>query len=149
MKKFLTLLLLACSLTQVHAKSVVFTLSDGSLVYYLLGGETDPVMRFVDGAVVVNADVYEISDIKSFHVSNTDDPTMVSTSRKASGVSFAGNTFIVQCQASRVRVFTLNGAEVEVGMTESGGYTYVNMGTMPRGAYVVQVGTASFKVMRK
>ena len=67
MKKTFLTLLLGFSLLPAGAKSVVFTLNDGTLVYYLLGGEVAPVMRFGDeGTLTINADSYEVSGIKNF-----------------------------------------------------------------------------------
>jgi len=149
MKKLFILLILVLSAMQVHAKSLVLTLTDGSLVYYLLGGETNPIMRFVDGTVVVNADVYEISGIKNFYISETDDPTMISSAKTENKVSFSGNTFVVKGKASLIKVYALNGTEVEAAIVESEGNTYINMGSMQKGTYVIQVGETSFKVMKK
>ena len=67
MKKLTILCLLCLASMGAMAKSLVLTLSDGTLVYYLLGGETDPRMRFVEGKIEVNTDVYEISGIKNFY----------------------------------------------------------------------------------
>ena len=74
MKKLTILCLLCLASMGAMAKSLVLTLSDGTLVYYLLGGETDPRMRFVEGKIEVNTDVYQISGIKNFYISNEDDP---------------------------------------------------------------------------
>ena len=66
MKKLTLLFVFAClAYAGAMAKSVVFTLVDGTKVYYLLGGETNPKLRFVEGKMTVDADVYEFSDIKS------------------------------------------------------------------------------------
>ena len=65
----LSLFFLACM--TATAKSVVFTLSNGTKIYYLLGGETNPVMRFVDGKITVNADSYaRLSFIGLYNNSN-------------------------------------------------------------------------------
>ena len=60
------------SVCMASAKSVVFTLSNNTKVYYLLGGEKNPVMKFVDGKLVVNTDTYEFSKIKNFVISEED-----------------------------------------------------------------------------
>lgn len=149
MKKIIALFILALSMMQVSAKSVVFTLSNGTLVYYLLGGDTNPVMKFVDGKVVVNADTYEISGIKNFYISETDDPTMISTVTARNTVSYNGNTFVVKGKTSQVKVFSVNGTEAETPVTENDDNTYINMGSLQKGTYVVKVGETSFKVMKK
>ena len=73
MKKLTLLFVFAClAYAGAMAKSVVFTLVDGTKVYYLLGGEANPKLRFVEGKMTVDADVYEFSDIKNFYISEED-----------------------------------------------------------------------------
>ena len=50
----------------LSAKSLVLTLKNGTLVYYLLGGEANPMMRLTDGDIVVNTDKYEFGNIQNF-----------------------------------------------------------------------------------
>ena len=59
------------------AKSVVFTLNDGTKIYYLLSAEVSPMLRFKDGKMVVNEDTYEFTDIKNFYISEEDDPNAI------------------------------------------------------------------------
>ena len=73
MKKFRVIILMALTLItgSISAKSVVFTLSDGTQVYYLIGGGSNPIMTFENGSVTVNSDTYQISDIVNFYISKT------------------------------------------------------------------------------
>ena len=52
MKKLTFLLLLLMASIGTSAKSVVFTLNDGTKVYYLLSKEVNPIMRFKEGKLV-------------------------------------------------------------------------------------------------
>ena len=132
------------------AKSVVFTLSDGTLVYYLLGGETNPMLRFVDGKVTVNADMYEISDIKNFYISEEDDPSAISAPTEAKKMQFSANTLIIKSSdVKNVKVYSASGAQVKADVQKSGENISVNLNSLPSGAYVVNTGKASFKVMKK
>jgi hypothetical protein len=132
------------------AKSLVLTLSDGTLVYYLLGGETDPRMRFVKEGIKVDTDIYQISDIKNFYISNEDDPVGINDAQASKGSRFSANTFIVNAEAVKtVKVYAANGTEVEANVTEVDGQVSVNLNGLKRGIYVVSTGKASFKVLKK
>ena len=65
------------ALLSVEAKSLVITLKDGTLVYYLLNSDKSPVMRMVPGGFTVNKDSYKFSEVKNFYISPTDDPNPV------------------------------------------------------------------------
>lgn len=131
------------------AKSVVFTLSNGTLVYYLLGGETNPMMRFVDGKIVVNADEYELTDIKNFYISATDDPNGIEETLAEQKISFSSNRFMVKATSGNVAVHTIGGAKVDAPVENANGYVSVNLSGLANGAYVITVGNSSFKVMKK
>ena len=75
MKKLYLLGLALLTSFAVEAKSLVITLSDGSLVYYLLSNDNAPTMRIVEGGFMVNGDTYAFKDVKNFYISTTDDPT--------------------------------------------------------------------------
>lgn len=148
MKKLFTLLILLASISTVSAKSVVFTLSDGTLVYYLLGGEVSPMMRFTDGNITVNTDTYELSGIKNFYISETDDPTGIQDVQAKGNSSYVGNTFIINT-AGQVKVYGINGVEANVPVNESNGYTYVDLSGLQKGSYIISVGNSSFKILKK
>ena len=69
MKKWICLSLVLMTSLGVSAKSVVFTMNDGTKVYYLLSTGVNPILRFKEGRMVVNEDAYEFSDIKNFYIS--------------------------------------------------------------------------------
>lgn len=153
MKKTL-LSIIACLMLatgSLHAKSLVLTLSDGTLVYYLLGGETNPMMRFTDGKITVDTDEYSISGIKNFYISEEDDPNAIESLRSdKNNAKFQNNTLIVKSGASKsVKVYTMSGAEVEADINTTGKMTSVGIGNLPKGAYVIKIGNSSFKVLKK
>lgn len=133
----------------IQAKSVVFTLSDGSLAYYLLGGEKNPMMRFVDGKVTVDDNVYELSDIKNFYISDTDDPNGVESVASDLNTTFKANCFVMKGKAGDVSVSGVNGAKVSANVTATDGYVSIDLNALPKGAYIINVGKSSFKVMKK
>lgn len=150
MKKLTILCLLCLASMGAMAKSLVLTLSDGTLVYYLLGGETDPRMRFVEGKIEVNTDVYQISGIKNFYISNEDDPVGIDDAQAPVGAHFSANTFVINAEAVKaVKVYADNGTEVQAKVTESNGLVSVGLNGLKRGVYIISTGKASFKVMKK
>lgn len=150
MKKFafLSMLMLAVAMTAT-AKSVVFVLSDNTLVYYLLGGETNPIMRFVDGGVTVNDDKYEFSGIKHFYISNTDDPNGIDTVTSQPEASFRGNKLVVKGENASVTVSKIDGTRVSADVEKANGCVSVDLSGLSSGNYIIKVGASSFKVNKK
>lgn len=149
MKRLVTLMIVLASICMASAKSVVFTLSDGTLVYYLLGGETNPIMRFVDDKVVVNADTYEFSGIKNFYISNEDDPNAIENVLAKSSIKYDGNTVVVSAAKGKtVKVFAVNGTEVKAPISTAEGYAAVDMSGLQKGTYIISVGSSSIKVQK-
>ncbi|MDO4822587.1 MAG: T9SS type A sorting domain-containing protein [Bacteroidales bacterium] len=142
MKKLLFIIVLMVAAVTVQAKSLVITLADGTEVYYLLGGDVNPVMKFKDGKVTVNADAYEISDIKKFVISQTDDP---------SGIK--AETFYVKGKQD-IEVFSLDGKKVDTIKSTSlqskeDAISSLSLTTLPKGVYVLKIGSATMKVLKK
>lgn len=144
-------MLLACALCMPSsAKSVVFTLADGTEVYYLLGGTVNPKMRFVDGKVTVNTDKYELSDIQKFYISETDDPNGIESSMADAGVRFDANTLVVKAaQVKTISVSTVGGQRVDAQVSTDGGFVTVDLNGLAKGVYVISTGNSAFKVMVK
>lgn len=142
MKKLLFIIVLMVAAVTVQAKSLVITLADGTEVYYLLGGDVNPVMKFKDGKVTVNADAYEISDIKKFVISQTDDPSCIKA-----------ETFYVKGKQD-IEVFSLDGKKVDTIKSTSlqskeDAISSLSLTTLPKGVYVLKIGSATMKVLKK
>ena len=137
MKKLLLSITFISIALIANAKSLVITLADGTEVYYLLGGEKDPVMTFTNGKVVLNANTYEISNIQKFHISQTDDPTGIKT-----------ESFYVK-NDQKIEVYSLDGKKMDIDTTHADGISAVNASTLPQGVYIVKVGNQQMKVLKK
>lgn len=151
MKKLtlLFILMFAASIGAV-AKSVVFKLTNNKKVYYLLGGETNPMIRFADGKMTVDADTYEFSGIKNFYISDTDDPNSIESAMDASHMEYRANTLVVKAsEVKAVKVYSVGGQQVNADIQKSDDIIMVNLNGLEKGIYVVNVGDASFKVMKK
>ena len=149
MKKLLTLIVLLSVVIATQAKSLVLTLVDGTEVYYLLGGSTNPVMKFVgNGEITVDADTYTFSGIKSFRISNTDDPSGIEAV-KAASTKFDGNTLYINTKEKDVKVYSADGKLVETDVNVSDDMVAVSTAKLIKGVYVVKVGKTSFKFMKR
>jgi len=150
MKKLAFLSFMCLVSLTTMAKSVVFTLSDGTKVYYLLGGETNPVLRFVDGKMKVDADLYELSDIKNFFTSEEDDPNGIEALLSKQNITIKANTVVVNSSAVKtLKVFTLSGVEVKADVQRQNDVLTVDLNSLEKGTYVISTGKSSLKVMKK
>ncbi len=133
-----------------EARSLVLDLQNNKKVYYILGGETRPVMRFVDGKVTVNADDYTVSDIKSFYISDTDDTNGIERVMTKNGVKYRANTLVLNASDGRtVMVYNAAGAPVKADVRRSGALVTVDLNPLAGGTYVVNVDGNSFKVIKR
>lgn len=150
MKKLTFLFLLLMASAGASAKSIVFTLSDGTKVYYLLSKDVNPILRFKDGKMVVNDDAYEFSDIKNFIVSDEDDPNAIETVLSQQNVTYSANTVIIRSKTVKtVKVYTLDGMEVKAPVQQNDDVISVNLNGFERGTYLISTGRSSIKVLKK
>lgn len=147
MKKLFLMAVLCLAVSAVEAKSVVFNLSNRTKVYYLLGGETNPVMKVVDGKIMVNADQYEFSNIKSFYISETDDPTAIEAVK--ADYSRRGNVLVAKAKAGdTVMVYSTGGAVVLTASAGADGDALIDLSSLTKGVYIVKIGKESFKISK-
>lgn len=143
----------ACLLFSIgisFGKSLVLTLANNTLVYYLLGGAKNPMMRFADGKVCVESDEYTFSNIKNFYISETDDPSGIEHLLKEQQITYKAGTLIVHTDSPEsISVYTVNGMKISVPVEQAGNVVAVSMTQLPNGVYVVRVGESSFKVFKQ
>lgn len=152
MKKRLLLLITCTMLTApfVHGKSLVLTLTDGTLVYYLLGGDVNPMMYLTDEGVQVNADTYTFGNVKNFYISLTDDPSGIEHQLTEARVSYRNNMLVCTADdAGKVQVWSAGGTRVKADIKAEGGMALIDLSSLPQGAYVVKTGKSTVKVMVK
>ena len=150
MKKLAFLFLMLMTSVGASARSVVFTLSDETKVYYLLSSEVNPVLRFKEGKMVVNDDVYEFSDIKNFYISEEDDPNAIEPVLSKLNMTFKENTVIIRSETVKaVKVYTLNGEEVKAPVEKTDDFISVNLNGLEKGTYLISTGDSFLKVLKK
>ena len=131
-------------------KSLVLTLANNTLVYYMLGGAKNPMMRFADGKVCVNSDEYAFSNIKNFYISETDDTSGIEHLLKEQQITYKAGTLIVHTDnPESIGVYNANGMKVSVQVEQAGDVVAVSLNQLPKGVYVVRVGESSFKVLKQ
>ena len=144
---------IACLLFSIgvsFGKSLVLTLANNTLVYYVLGGDKNPMMRFADGKVCINSDEYAFSNIKNFYISETDDPSGIEHLLKEQQITYKAGTLIVHTDSPEsISVYTVNGMKISVPVEQAGDVVAVSMTQLPNGVYVVRVGESSFKVFKQ
>ena len=146
------LILIACLLlgaNGISAKSLVLTLKNGTLVYYLLDVEAHPMLRFVDGGITIDTDEYEFSNIKNFYISNTDDPNGIEHVM-GNAMQYSGNRLVIDTKdAHTANVYTLDGRKMDIQALQVNDKSIIDLNTLPQGAYIIAIGEASFKVFKK
>ena len=80
-------------------------------------------------------------------VGETSDPTLIAS---GSCGDSSNNTLIIKSGNQKlVKVFAINGAEVEAEIKSANDMTSVGLNQLPEGAYIIRVGNTSFKVLKK
>ena len=133
----------------IPAKSLVLTLRNGTLVYYLLGGETNPMLRFVEGDIVVNTDKYAFSNVKNFYISATDDPSGI-THIMGETFQYDHNIVVVNTEKSLpIKIYACDGHKITTCSQQVKGQTIIDLNPLPQGVYIVAIGESSLKIFKK
>ena len=150
MKKFTFSLLVLMASMGASAKSVVFTLTDDTKVYYLLSSAANPMLRFKDGKMTVEDEVYEFSMVKNFYISDEDDPNAIEQVLSKQNMTFKSNTVLIRSDVVKtLKVYTLDGVEVKVQVQKTDDVTSVDLNGLEKGVYLISTGNTSMKVWKK
>lgn len=135
--------------SSTQARSLVLLLNDGTEVYYTLGGEEHPSMRFVGGDVVVSTSRYAFSDIKKFFISETDEPAaLLSEHIGQKDFSLSEGTVYARSDAV-IKIYNLDGREMKVSRQTTGKLTTVDTRSLPQGTYLLLVGNKQMKFVKR
>lgn len=148
MKKILALILCLTMTVMADARSLILVLSDSTQVYYLLGGEKNPVMKCGKESITVDTDKYAFQDVVKFFLSDKDAPDAIND-MTIPGLTYDGSTLYVNSSVKSVNVYRIDGIEVEVKTAISDGRTAISTSSLERGTYVVKIGKASMKIHKK
>lgn len=146
------IILVAClflATVNLSAKSLVLTLKNGTLVYYLLGEKSNPMLRFVDSGILIDTDRYEFSNVKNFCISSTDDPSSIEHSMKKN-IQYDHNIVVVDTDKPlSIKIYTYDGRETKACLQQINGKILIDLNPLPKGAYIVNIGKSSLKVFKK
>ncbi len=145
-----TLICLFTAVSATEAKSLVITLQNSKKVYYILGGETNPMMRFTDGTITMEADEYIISDIKNFYISETDDPSNIEKILTTKHIEYRANTIAIKASdINTIKVYDISGKQINAEVLKNNDIITVNLNSLGSGTYIINADGNSFKVMKK
>lgn len=131
------------------ARSLVLTLKNGTHVYYLLGKDSNPMLRFVDGGMVINTDRYEFSSLKNFYISATDDPNGIEHVMDDM-VQYGDNKVVVDTdKLTDISIYTLDGCRVNTHTLQANGKVTIDLTSLPQGTYVITIGGSSLKILKR
>lgn len=151
MKKILLLLaLMSICILSASAKSLVITLKNGTNVYFLITADKSPVMKFNDGGItMVDGASYTFAEVKSFDISNTDDPNAIDEASDDAKISYRANTILFAGDVNKVKVYNASGVQVEANVSKAGDRVAIDLNDLTKGVYVINTGDTSFKVIKK
>lgn len=148
MKKTLLLAIALMMAMSMSAKSLVLTLADGTDVYFLLGGEKDPVMKVTNETVTVDTQSFTFTDVVKFRISQTDDPNAIRELTSGS-TRFDGNTLFVSSSDKQIQLYTVDGKKVDVKGSQTDGMTMIPVDNLSSGIYLLRVGNQTMKFIKK
>ena len=139
-----TLALLAS--VSASARSLVLVLNDSTKIYFLLNDK--PVLRMEKGKVLIDTQTFSFEDVDRFYISQTDDPSGIEAVMAEKQLKFEGNSLVVEGD-KEVEIYAVNGVKMKAKVSKTAGMTTVDAGNLAKGTYVVKVGKASLKFVKK
>ena len=130
----------------VEARSLVVVLTDSTKIYFLL--DDKPVLRLDGDMVWIDTQSFSIDHVDRFYISQTDDPSGIEAVMAERKMQMNGSTLVIAGE-EEVTLYAVNGTKVKARVSKSSGMTSVDTSELPKGPYVVRMGKASFKFIKK
>ena len=130
----------------VEARSLVVVLTDSTKIYFLL--DDKPVLRLDGDMVWIDTQSFSIDHVDRFYISQTDDPSGIEAVMAERKMQMNGSTLVIAGEED-VTLYAVNGTKVIARVSKSSGMTSVDTSELPKGPYVVKMGKASFKFIKK
>ena len=151
MKRILLLLMVVClSLgAKAEGKSLVITFSDGKNAAFLLS-ETPAVSMENDKLTVTTTSttaVYDLIKIQSFTFATVSGINNVVVEEEMPKLK--GDSYIVPGANAIIRIFSIDGKKVSVNPIYSGGFTILQLSSLPTGIYIISANGNSVKIVKK
>jgi hypothetical protein len=130
----------------VEARSLVVVLTDSTKIYFLL--DDKPVMRLESDMVWIDTQSFSIDHVDRFYISQTDDPSGIEAIMAERKMQMNGSTLVIAGN-EEVTLYGVNGTKVKARVSKVADMTSVDTSDLPKGPYVVKIGKASFKFIKK
>ena len=147
-KLLLTIFAIMTMAVSASARSLVIELTNGDKIYYLIGGETNPVLTFNEGTVSVDGAQYTFANVAKFYISETDDPNAIEGVSTKPEAAIKEGMVYVQTKG-QVQLFSTDGRQMNVRTSRQGKSTVVDATQLPAGSYILRVGNQSVKFLKK
>jgi len=146
MKRLWMILWAVLAVNAMCARSLVVQLSDSTKVYFLL--DSVPVMDFTGGHVAIADKAYTYEEFDRFYISETDDPNGVESLLARAGVRMEAGMMVVSGKGE-IGVYAADGRKQPVKVSRRGDTATVSLDKLPRGTYLVRVGSRTVKFNKK
>lgn len=123
MKRIILTMLAVLMVSAGWSRCLRVTLTDGTQVYYQLGGECNPMLRVGETGLTIDADSYGFEGIASFKILEEDAP-----------VDLERVNDMLQ-SSTPAKIYDLNGVEVS--------------GPLSEGIYVMKTEKATIKIVKR
>lgn len=147
-KLLLTIIAIMTMALSASARSLVLELTNGDKIYYLIGGETNPVLTFNKGTVSVEGTQYAFANIAKFYISETDDPNAIEGVSTKPEAAIKEGIIYVQTKG-QVQLFSTDGRQMNAPVSRQGDSTVVDATSLPTGSYILRIGDQSVKFIKK
>ena len=133
----------------VGARSLVLQLTDGTKVYYLLDGTTNPTVSFANGQLLIQHDGYAMEGVSKFYISESDDPNTAVESVIMDQQNLQRHDGVIYAKTRTLRVYTPAGRAVSAAVQVVGDVRAVNLQSLPVGTYIIQMDNRSLKIVKR
>lgn len=148
-KRLISILLALMLVLSVGARSLVLQLTDGTKVYYLLNGTTNPTIRFANGQLLIQQDGYALEGVSKFYISESDDPNTAVESVIMDQQNLQHHDGVIYAKTCTLRVYTPAGRAVSAPVQVVGDVRAVNLQSLPGGTYIIQMDNRSLKIVKR
>lgn len=148
-KRLISILLALMLVLSVGARSLVLQLTDGTKVYYLLNGATNPTVRFANGQLLIQQDGYALEGVSKFYISESDDPNTAVESVIMDQQNLQRHDGVIYAKTRTLRVYTPGGSAVSAPVQTVGDVRAVCLQSLPAGTYILQLDDRSLKIVKR
>lgn len=151
-KRVLAFLILTYFTTFLSARCIIFSLTDGSLVYYQLASDNCPMMSFSDSGFTMNDDIYTFGDIDYFYYTKEDAPTSIETVKEMNNtavLTINNQIITISNTSANISLYTIDGKMIPADIIHSDLGISVDISSIPGGIYILRSDFTSFKFTKK